>query len=309
MNNKKTPVSSVIFYIIGIILLIVSLFMLWTAVNYTKTYLQSYDASFSDMWSNSVQYIIAQFVPYLGMGVICLGLGRAIAGSAAAKAAGAAVKAAEEQPQEAAEAETAEEAAAEAAPEMEAEAAPVQAAVSDGQIADLIRRIDTNREVLSIKIEEKEKRDSYRIRELEKKVEGFLDDFMYINEPIEKLVFKQAGVYDEDIAPEEVKEVGPTPQIFRVTRNMTAPACPTVKPAAGPTPQIFRVARNMTAPACPAVKAAEAAPAAGPTPQIFRVARNMTAPACPAVKAAGDVKAAGPVPPVFRVARTMTMTV
>ena len=62
MDNKKTPVSSVFFYIIGIILLIVSLFMLWTAVSYTKAYLQSYDASFSDMWSNSVQYVIAQFV-------------------------------------------------------------------------------------------------------------------------------------------------------------------------------------------------------------------------------------------------------
>jgi hypothetical protein len=50
----------------------------------------------------------------------------------------------------------AEDAPAEEASEMEAEAAPVQAAVAEGQIADLIRRIDTNREVLSIKIEEKE---------------------------------------------------------------------------------------------------------------------------------------------------------
>ena len=87
MEKKKTPVSTVIFYIIGIILLIVSLFMLWTAVNYTKTYLASYDATFKDMWSNSMQYIITQFVPYLGMGVICLGLGRAIYGSANAKVA------------------------------------------------------------------------------------------------------------------------------------------------------------------------------------------------------------------------------
>ena len=87
MNNNKTPASTVIFYIIGIILLIVSAFMLVTAITYTKTYLQSYDASFSDMWSNSIQYIITQFVPYFGMGIICLGLGRAIKGSAAAKAA------------------------------------------------------------------------------------------------------------------------------------------------------------------------------------------------------------------------------
>ena len=103
MNNNKTPASTVIFYIIGIILLIVSAFMLVTAITYTKTYLQSYDASFSDMWSNSIQYIITQFVPYFGMGIICLGLGRAIKGSAAAKAAApiAETKAADAQPKEA----------------------------------------------------------------------------------------------------------------------------------------------------------------------------------------------------------------
>ena len=285
MDNKKTPVSSVFFYIIGIILLIVSLFMLWTAVSYTKAYLQSYDASFSDMWSNSVQYVIAQFVPYLGMGVICLGLGRAIAGSAAAKAAKAAepVKtAAEELPP----AETkAEEVAAEQ---------PAESRVAADQVEELIRRIDTNREVLSIKIEEKEKRDSYRIKELEKKVEDFLSDVAYINEPLEQLVYMQAGVLEDEEpeAAEEAKAAGPVPQIFRVARNMTAPACPAVEAtveevaaevkAAGPTPQIFRVARNMTAPACPAVEATAAeAMAAGPVPQIFRVARNMTAPACP----------------------------
>jgi len=281
MNNKKTPVSSVIFYIIGIILLIVALFMLWTAVNYTKAYLQSYNASFSDMWSNSVQYIIAQFVPYLGMGVICLGLGRAISGSAAAKAAKASepVKAAAE---DLPPAETKEE---EAAAEQ-----PAESRVAADQVEELIRRIDTNREVLSIKIEEKEKRDSYRIKELEKKVEDFLSDVAYINEPLEKLVYKQAGVLEEEepAAEAEAKAAGPVPQIFRVARNMTAPACPAVEEAeaeakaAGPVPQIFRVARNMTAPACPAVEAAEAeVKEAGPVPQIFRVARNMTAPACP----------------------------
>ena len=169
MENKKTPASTIIFYIIGIILLIVSAFMLVTAVTYTKTYLQSYDASFSDMWSNSIQYIITQFVPYLGMGVICLGLRRAIKGSAVAKAAApkAEAKAEEKTEENAAEAQLAEEAAA------------LKEALSDadeGKIEDLIRRIDTNREVLSIKIEEKEKRDSYRIKELGKKVEDFLAD-------------------------------------------------------------------------------------------------------------------------------------
>ena len=293
MENKKTPASAVIFYIIGIILLIVSLFMLWTALSYTKTYLQSYDASFKDMWSNSVQYVITQFVPYLGMGVICLGLGRAIAGSAAAKAVKAAAKKDD--------VEDFLPAAAKAAEPVDAE--PVESRVAADQVEDLIRRIDANREVLSIKIEEKEKRDSFRIKELEKKVENFLEDFKYINEPLEELVYKQAGIAEEETASGAAETVvGPTPQIFRVARNMTAPACPAVAaPAVGPTPQIFRVARNMTAPACPAVAAA---PVVGPTPQIFRVARNMTAPACPAVAAAPAV---GPTPHIFRVARNMTM--
>ena len=259
MENKKTPVSTVVFYIIGIILLIVALFMLWTAVNYTKTYLQTYDASFKDMWTNTVQYVIAQFVPYLGMGVICIGLGRAIKGSANAKvqeakaqdakAAEPAPEASEAQPQEVKE----------TAPEPEA--VPIAGLPSEEQLEELARRIDTNREVLSIKIEEKEKRDSFRIKELEKKVEGFLSDVKYINEPLEELVYKQAaGDFDEEPAAaaeepavEEVKEVGAVPQIFTVARKLTMPACPAfageeVKEA-GAVPQIFTVARRMTMPA------------------------------------------------------------
>ena len=282
MNNNKTPASTVIFYIIGIILLIVSAFMLVTAITYTKTYLQSYDASFSDMWSNSIQYIITQFVPYFGMGIICLGLGRAIKGSAAAKAAApiAETKAADAQPKEA------------VAPQA------AQSEVDESKVEELIRRIDTNREVLSIKIEEKEKRDSYRIKELEKKVEDFLTDVKYINEPLEELVYKQAAGVDETEeipapaeAAAEVAEVGAVPQIFRMARNLTMPQCPAVEPAAeaeeaaaevGAVPQIFRVARNLTMPQCPAIESTaevvEAAAEVGAVPQIFRVARNMTMP-------------------------------
>ena len=340
MEKKKTPVSTVIFYIIGIILLIVSLFMLWTAVNYTKTYLASYDATFKDMWTNSMQYIITQFVPYLGMGVICLGLGRAIYGSANAKvakpveAAGAAeakADAAEEAQKDGEGAADAEDTAKAAEPaESASEAIPAAAgaaigagAVSAGQLEELFKRIDMNREVLSIKIEEKEKRDSFRIKELERKVDGFLDDVKYINEPLEELVYKQAaGIDDEEIAPAEAaaaevaaeaaepaaeaaeqgalqKAAGIIPQIFRMARNMAMPAVPeaTFEPAkaeaalapavAGAVPQIFTVSRRMTAPACPAVEAAaeEPAPAAaGAVPQIFTVSRRMTAPACPAVE-------------------------
>ena len=348
MEKKKTPASTVIFYILGIILLIVSLFMLWTAFNYTKTYLASYDATFKDMWSNSVQYIITQFVPYLGMGVICLGLGRAIYGSANARVvqsaeAAAAAGAAEAKADDAEEAQKDSEGAADAAADAEdtakaaepaetvseasgaaAGAAIGAGAVSAGQMEELLKRIDMNREVLSIKIEEKEKRDSFRIKELEKKVDGFLEDVKYINEPLEELVYKQAaGIDDEDITPAEVaaaepaeaaaepaaeaaepgtlqKAAGIIPQIFRMARNMAMPAVPeatfepakaaeaTAPAATGAVPQIFTVSRRMTAPACPAVEAAAAetpAPAAaGAVPQIFTVSRRMTAPACPAVR-------------------------
>ena len=317
MDKKKTPVSSVVFYIIGIILLIVSLFMLWTAVSYTKAYLQSYDASFSDMWSNSVQYIITQFLPYCGMGVICLGLGRAIAGSASAKAAD------NEEEEEGLAADLKAAAKAKAAEKKEADAAAM--------IDDLARRIDTNREVLSIKIEEKEKRDSYRIKELEKKVDGFLEDIIYINQPLEDLVYKQAAGIDEEPAAEaayaeeeetaeaaEAAAPGAVPQFFRVAKTMTMPACPAAAAAvkAGAVPQFFRVAKTMTMPACPVIESAaepaEEAKAPGAVPQFFRVAKTMTMPACPAVEAAAEAvgaKAPGAVPPVFRVARTMTMTV
>ena len=343
MEKKKTPVSTVIFYIIGIILLIVSLFMLWTAFNYTKTYLASYDATFKDMWSNSVQYIITQFVPYLGMGVICLGLGRAIYGSAnarvvqpaeAAAAAGATeakadnAEEAQKDGEDAAEAEDTAKAAEPAEAVSEAISAAAGAAigagaVSAGQMEELIKRIDMNREVLSIKIEEKEKRDSFRIKELEKRVEEFLSDVKYINEPLEELVYKQAaGIDDEEAVPVEAaaeiaaaaaepaaeaaepgtlqKAAGIIPQIFRMARNMAMPAVPeaTFEPAAaeaapapaaaGAVPQIFTVSRRMTAPACPAAEVAaveEAAPAAaGAVPQIFTVSRRMTAPACPAAE-------------------------
>ena len=299
MDKKKTPVSSLVFYIIGIILLIVALFMLWTAVNYTKTYLSSYDASFKDMWSNSLQYIISQFVPYLGMGVICLGIGRAIAGSAAPKAAS-------PEEEEGLAADLAKAAKVQDSDKLETEAVDM--------IDDLAKRIDAYREVLSIKIEEKERRDSYRIKELEKKVEGFLDDIKYINEPLEELVYKQAaGIEDEpaDEAAYAVEEEAPV-------EAAEAPA------AVGAVPQFFRVAKTMTMPACPAIKAAEtteeapaeaaeAPAAAGAVPQFFRVAKTMTMPACPVIEAAAEAaeKAAevGAVPPVFRVARTMTMTV
>ena len=250
MNKKRTPASTVVFYIIGIILLIVSLFMLWTAVSYTKAYLQSYDASFKDMWSNSVQYIITQFLPYFGMGIICLGLGRAISGSANAKA----VYPEKEEEDDSLAADLQKVAKANAAKDRDAKIA--------AQIEELSRGIEANREVLSIKIEEKEKRDSYRIKELEKKVDGFLEDIIYINQPLEDLVYKQAAGIEEEPAAEaayaeeeaaetveaaaEAAAPGTVPQFFRVAKTMTMPACPAVTAAAGAVPPVFRVARTMT---------------------------------------------------------------
>ena len=334
MEKKKTPVSTVIFYIIGIILLIVSLFMLWTAFNYTKTYLASYDATFKDMWSNSVQYIITQFIPYLGMGVICLGLGRAIYGSANARVVqpAAAVGAAEvkadnaEDAQKDSEGEADAEDTAKAAEPAEevSEAIPAAAgaaigagAVSAGQMEELIKRIDMNREVLSIKIEEKEKRDSFRIKELEKRVEDFLSDVKYINEPLEELVYKQAaGIDDEEITPAEAAAAEPAEAATETAAEATEPGA--LQKAAGIIPQIFRMARNMAMPAVPEATfepaKAEAAPApaaVGAVPQIFTVSRRMTAPACPAVEAAATEEgpapaAAGAVPQIFTVSRRMT---
>ena len=78
VTKDKTPGITVVMYILGIIFLIVSAFMLFTAITYTRTYLESYDAAFADMWSNSIQYVIGQFVPYLAFGIISLGIGKAI---------------------------------------------------------------------------------------------------------------------------------------------------------------------------------------------------------------------------------------
>ncbi|MDO5490782.1 MAG: hypothetical protein Q4F96_00060 [Bacillota bacterium] len=76
--KKRTPISSIILYIFGIIFLIISVFMLVTAWQYTKLYLASYETTFAEMWSNSVQYMIEKFLPYFAAGVICIGIGKAI---------------------------------------------------------------------------------------------------------------------------------------------------------------------------------------------------------------------------------------
>lgn len=80
--KKRTPVSTVILYIFGFIFLIISGYMLYTSVNYERLYLESFEATFSDMWSNVILYIIEKFVPYFAFAVISFGLGAAIRNAA-----------------------------------------------------------------------------------------------------------------------------------------------------------------------------------------------------------------------------------
>ena len=81
----KTPASSKLLYFLAVIFLIVSLYMLYAAVIYTKLYLATYEAEFVDLWQNAVKYVIEHFVPYFAFSVISFGLGRAISASAKGK--------------------------------------------------------------------------------------------------------------------------------------------------------------------------------------------------------------------------------
>ena len=148
MEKKKTPGVTIVFYIVGILFLVVSAFMLVSAIAYTSTYLQSYGATFSDMWSNSLQYIIAQFMPYLGIGIVALGIGKVAKDTRNMKV-------------EAAQGDTS---------RLEAmlqKQADVSEEMSEN-IRYLSENLDTTREILGIKIGEKEKRDAYRLQEMGK---------------------------------------------------------------------------------------------------------------------------------------------
>ena len=145
--KTRTPFSSVILYLLGIIFMIVSAFMLVTAISYTKMYLASYETTFEEMWSNSVQYIIEKFLPYFAAGVICFGLGKAIsvfkkglgaaAGSSLATGMG---------------------------------AGTVADAVEPKVASDIAMSIREMREVNSIKLEEMERREKVRLEDLRENV-------------------------------------------------------------------------------------------------------------------------------------------
>ena len=251
MEKKKTPGVTIVFYIVGILFLVVAAFMLVSAIAYTSTYLQSYGATFGDMWSNSLQYIIAQFMPYLGIGIVALGIGKVAKDTRNMKV-------------EAAQVDTS---------RLEAmlqKQADVSEEMSE-KIGYLSENLDTTREILGIKIGEKEKRDAYRLQEMGKGLTAAFETLeRKTPEPIVITVPAVEAPAVETRAAEE-------PAVETPAAEAAASAAP-----AGPVPQIFRVARSMTAPACPAVDSAADAGAAenSATPQIFTVSRRMTMPGC-----------------------------
>ena len=251
MEKKKTPGVTIVFYIVGILFLVVAAFMLVSAIAYTSTYLQSYGATFSDMWSNSLQYIIAQFMPYLGIGIVALGIGKVAKDTRNMKV-------------EAAQGDTS---------RLEAmlqKQADVSEEMSEN-IRYLSENLDTTREILGIKIGEKEKRDAYRLQEMGKGLTAAFETLeRKTPEPIVITVPAVEAPAVETHAAEE-------PAVETPAAEAAASAAPAV-----PVPQIFRVARSMTAPACPAVDSAADAGAAenSTTPQIFTVSRRMTMPGC-----------------------------
>lgn len=251
MEKKKTPGVTIVFYIVGILFLVVAAFMLVSAIAYTSTYLQSYGATFRDMWSNSLQYIIAQFMPYLGIGIVALGIGKVAKDTRNMKV-------------EAAQGDTS---------RLEAmlqKQADVSEEMSEN-IRYLSENLDTTREILGIKIGEKEKRDAYRLQEMGKGLTAAFETLeRKTPEPIVITVPAVEAPAVETHAAEE-------PAVETPAAEAAASAAP-----AGPVPQIFRVARSMTAPACPAVDSAADAGAAenSTTPQIFTVSRRMTMPGC-----------------------------
>ena len=251
MEKKKTPGVTIVFYIVGILFLVVAAFMLVSAIAYTSTYLQSYGATFSDMWSNSLQYIIAQFMPYLGIGIVALGIGKVAKDTRNMKV-------------EAAQGDTS---------RLEAmlqKQADVSEEMSEN-IRYLSENLDTTREILGIKIGEKEKRDAYRLQEMGK---GLTAAFETLERKTpEPIVITVPAVEVPAVETHAAEE----PAVETPAAEAAASAAP-----AGPVPQIFRVARSMTAPDCPAVDSAADAGAAenSATPQIFTVSRRMTMPGC-----------------------------
>ena len=74
----KTPIAAYIFYIVGLILLAVFVFMLVTAIAYTKTYMQVYGGNTTGSLSNSIQYVVDKSAIYLACACVVIGIAKAI---------------------------------------------------------------------------------------------------------------------------------------------------------------------------------------------------------------------------------------
>lgn len=253
MEKKKTPGISIVLYIIGILFLVVAAFMLVSAIAYTNTYLKSYGASFSDMWSNSLQYIIAQFMPYMGIGVVALGIGKVAKDIRNVKV--------EAPPADTGRLE-----------QMQQKQTELSEDMAE-KIRYLSENLDTTREILGIKISEKEKRDAYRLQEMGKGLTAAFETLerktsepVVIEVPAAAEIPVSAETAPVQTAAAETAPAGPVPRIFTVSRSMTAPACP-VCPASEPAADTLAAA-------------ADAAGVTAAAPQIFTVSRKMTMPRC-----------------------------
>ena len=52
----------------------ISIFMLVSEIRFEMVYLQSYEASFSDMKYNCIRTVIEKFIPYFGLSMVFFGL-------------------------------------------------------------------------------------------------------------------------------------------------------------------------------------------------------------------------------------------
>lgn len=84
MNNEKKAVKNNptwlpnALYVISGILAVIFVYMLIVNVMYTKNYLASYGMTFSDMWMDSVQYVLTGSISYLVYAILIFCVGRII---------------------------------------------------------------------------------------------------------------------------------------------------------------------------------------------------------------------------------------
>lgn len=78
-SKKKTPVISIVLYVIAALLAILFAYMLGASILYIKDYLAQYSMSFSDVASDSIKMIINQSVAYLVYAILVFAAGKVIA--------------------------------------------------------------------------------------------------------------------------------------------------------------------------------------------------------------------------------------